>query len=238
MLTVEGLSIAFGAQRVVDDVSFDLAAGETLALVGESGSGKSLTALSALRLLPANATAAGRITVDGQDVLAAGPRALQRIRGGTAGIVFQEPMTSLNPLQRIGHQVGEAIALQRQRPRRQRLCPRHDARPHRYCVGRSGRDGVHRHRPTHLYPAGPDDRRQELPEHPRGLHLCRHARRARDVGADLGRVGGRVERSGRESVDNCVSGRPPSVVRPDAGRGARASFVSDGVVAQSGHRSR
>ena len=118
MLTVEGLSIAFGARRVVDDVSFDLAAGETLALVGESGSGKSLTALSALRLLPGNATAAGRITVNGQDVLAAGPRTLQRIRGGIAGIVFQEPMTSLNPLQRIGHQVGEAIALHGKRPAR------------------------------------------------------------------------------------------------------------------------
>ena len=111
MLGVDGLSIGFGPKRVVDDVSFTLQAGETLALVGESGSGKSLTALSVLRLLPTGATAAGRIMLDGQDVLAAGPRALQRIRGGTAGIVFQEPMTSLNPLQRIGRQVGEAMTL-------------------------------------------------------------------------------------------------------------------------------
>ncbi len=111
MLAVEGLGIGFGPKRVVDDVSFTLGAGETLALVGESGSGKSLTALSVLRLLPPGATAAGQIVLDGQDVLAVGLRALQRIRGGTAGIVFQEPMTSLNPLQRIGYQVGEAMTL-------------------------------------------------------------------------------------------------------------------------------
>ncbi len=111
MLAVEQLGIGFGPKRVVDDVSFTLAAGETLALVGESGSGKSLTALSVLRLLPAIATAAGRIALDGQDVLAASPAALQTIRGGTAGIVFQEPMTSLNPLQRIGRQVAEAMTL-------------------------------------------------------------------------------------------------------------------------------
>ena len=118
MLSVEDLTVAFGARRVVDGVSFQLEAGETLAVVGESGSGKSLTALSILRLLPAGAVASGQIVLDGRDVIAAGPRGLQAVRGGTAGIVFQEPMTSLNPLQRIGQQVAEARALHGRRPDR------------------------------------------------------------------------------------------------------------------------
>ncbi|SDD63619.1 ABC transporter ATP-binding protein [Belnapia rosea] len=112
LLSVENLSIAFGPRLVVRDVSFALHPGETLALVGESGSGKSLSALAALRLLPAAARiTGGRITLDGTDVLAAKEAALQRLRGGVAGMVFQEPMTSLNPLHGIGRQVGEAITL-------------------------------------------------------------------------------------------------------------------------------
>jgi len=118
MLSVEDLRIAFGGKPVVDGVSFALAAGETLALVGESGSGKSLTALSILRLLPPGATLSGRIALDGQHILAADARTLQRARGGVAGMVFQEPMTSLNPLQRIGRQVGEAMALHGMQPSR------------------------------------------------------------------------------------------------------------------------
>ena len=119
MLEVEALRIGFGDAAVVHGVSFALAAGETLALVGESGSGKSLTALAVLRLLPPGASASGQIALDGHDVLTAGPRALQRIRGGAAGIVFQEPMTSLNPLQRIGRQVGEAMTLHGKRATRE-----------------------------------------------------------------------------------------------------------------------
>ena len=116
MLSVESLAVAFGARPVVDGVSFRLDAGETLALVGESGSGKSLTALSILQLLPPGASCAGRILLDGQDMLGAGAAALEQARGGTAGIVFQEPMTSLNPLHRIGRQVAEAMRLHGQRP--------------------------------------------------------------------------------------------------------------------------
>ena len=118
ILAVSNLSVAFGARRVVDGVSFALHAGETLALVGESGSGKSLTALSILQLLPPGAACGGSIVLDGKPMLGADPATLRAARGGTAGIVFQEPMTSLNPLHRIGRQVGEALALHGARPAR------------------------------------------------------------------------------------------------------------------------
>jgi microcin C transport system ATP-binding protein len=111
LLRVENLTIRFGAHAVVDGVSFTLDRGETLALVGESGSGKSLTALSVLGLLPPGAAAGGSVRLDGVDVPQAAPNALRRLRGGVAGIVFQEPMTSLNPLHRVGRQVAEAAAL-------------------------------------------------------------------------------------------------------------------------------
>nr|WP_254452657.1 ABC transporter ATP-binding protein [Roseicella sp. DB1501] len=114
MLAVEDLSIAFGSRRVVRNVSFTVAPGETLALVGESGSGKSVTALATLRLLPPGGrTPTGRIRLDGTEVLQADERRLRQLRGGTAGIVFQEPMTSLNPLHSIARQVGEAVTLHR-----------------------------------------------------------------------------------------------------------------------------
>ena len=111
LVEVSGLNVAFGARRVVEDVSFSLARGETLALVGESGSGKSSIALALLRLLAPGAVTTGRVTLDGVDALAAPERAMRRLRGGVAGMVFQEPMTSLNPLTRIGRQVAEAVTL-------------------------------------------------------------------------------------------------------------------------------
>ncbi len=111
LLSVEDLSVTFGTRRVVDGVSFTLDRGETLALVGESGSGKSMTALSLLQLLPPGGRATGRILLDGQSVIGAPESELRRLRGGAAGIVFQEPMTSLNPLTRIGRQVAEAVKL-------------------------------------------------------------------------------------------------------------------------------
>jgi microcin C transport system ATP-binding protein len=119
LVVVENLSVAFGDRCVVDSVSFSLDRGETLALVGESGSGKSLTALSLLQLLPRGGTnPTGRIRLDGIDMIGARPAALHRARGELAGIVFQEPMTSLNPLQRIGRQVAEAVILHRSLPAR------------------------------------------------------------------------------------------------------------------------
>ena len=111
LVEVQNLQVFFEARRVVNGVSFALDRGETLALVGESGSGKSLTALSLLQLLPSGARCDGTVTLDGQPVIGAPNRKLRRLRGGIAGMVFQEPMTSLNPLGRIGRQVAEAIQL-------------------------------------------------------------------------------------------------------------------------------
>src|SRR5215472_4182952 len=117
LVEVKNLSVAFGAKRVVDGVSFTLDRGETLALVGESGSGKSVTALSLLQLLPSGgANPTGSILLDRRQMVGAEPSALHRARGEVAGIVFQEPMTSLNPLHRIGRQIGEAITLHRRVP--------------------------------------------------------------------------------------------------------------------------
>ena len=116
LVTVENLNVAFGPRHVVRDVGFTIAPGEVLALVGESGSGKSLTALSLLQLLPPGAACTGQAVLDGQQVIGAPPRALRRLRGGVAGMVFQEPTNSLNPLARIGAQVAEAITLHRRLP--------------------------------------------------------------------------------------------------------------------------
>ncbi|HVP28644.1 MAG TPA: ABC transporter ATP-binding protein [Myxococcota bacterium] len=117
VLQVEDLAIGFhgreGAVRVVDGVSFALEAGETVALVGESGCGKSVTALSLLRLLPAPAghVERGRILVDGEDLAVASEARLRTLRGGTISMVFQEPMTSLNPVFPVGDQVAEALVV-------------------------------------------------------------------------------------------------------------------------------
>jgi microcin C transport system ATP-binding protein len=112
LLTVRGLSLAAAGKTLVDNISFSVAAGETLAIVGESGSGKTLSALSVLDLLPPGISRpAGDVTLDGVDVTRADAKTLQKLRGGTAGMIFQEPMSSLNPLQRIGKQIAEAMRL-------------------------------------------------------------------------------------------------------------------------------
>ncbi|MGU2528297.1 ATP-binding cassette domain-containing protein, partial [Pseudomonas aeruginosa] len=100
LLRVENLSVAYGDTQVVKGIDFSLRAGETLALVGESGSGKSQTAHALLRLLPGAARLGGSVRLDGEELLALSPQALLTIRGQRIGMVFQEPMTSLNPLQR------------------------------------------------------------------------------------------------------------------------------------------
>jgi peptide/nickel transport system ATP-binding protein len=94
----------------VDGLSFTLERGNTLCIAGESGSGKSLTALSLMRLLgPGLRIAAGRALLDGQDLLKLTPEQMRQVRGGRLGMIFQEPMTSLNPIQTVGRQLGEAI---------------------------------------------------------------------------------------------------------------------------------
>ncbi len=111
LLAVEELRIGFAgaATPAVDGISFAVPAGETLGLVGESGSGKSLTALALLGLLPPEARCTGRIRFDGSELLGASEAAMRRRRGREIAMIFQEPMTALNPVMRVGAQVAEAI---------------------------------------------------------------------------------------------------------------------------------
>ncbi|NVO14213.1 MAG: ABC transporter ATP-binding protein [Rhodoplanes sp.] len=119
LLSVRDLSVSFrqGARDIlaVDRVSFDVGKGETLALVGESGSGKSVTALSVMKLLPYPAAShpSGTITFKGQELIALGDSEMRRVRGDDISIVFQEPMTSLNPLHTIEKQIAEILLLHR-----------------------------------------------------------------------------------------------------------------------------
>jgi microcin C transport system ATP-binding protein len=110
LLDVRDLAIAFGGRKVVDGVSFTLERGETLALVGESGSGKTVTAQAVVRLVQ-GAELAGQILFDGRDMLTIGERELRGVRGGRITMVFQEPMTSLNPLHTLERQIAEIIML-------------------------------------------------------------------------------------------------------------------------------
>jgi len=108
LLEIDKLCVNFGPSRVVDHVSFAVDAGEKFALVGESGSGKSVTALSVLRLIE-SATYEGAIRFEGSDLLAKSERQMRGIRGRDIAMIFQEPMTALNPLYTIGNQIGEVL---------------------------------------------------------------------------------------------------------------------------------
>ena len=116
LLEVDHLSVVFDAAGgpvvAVDDVSFSIAAGETLGLVGESGSGKSVTAFSILRLLPpAGRITSGRVLFQGRDLLILSEREMRAVRGAGISLIFQEPMTALNPVMRIGDQIAEALTV-------------------------------------------------------------------------------------------------------------------------------
>lgn len=111
LLEIEGLGVSIGNVTVLEDVSFAVGKGEIVGVIGESGSGKSMTALSVMQLLPKGARCSGRVTLAGQDVLAMRERDLCRLRGKAVGMVFQEPMTALNPLQTIGDQVAETVLI-------------------------------------------------------------------------------------------------------------------------------
>ncbi len=109
LLEIENLSLSIGAVPVLNDVDLSVGQGEIVALVGESGSGKSMTALTVMQLLPHAARASGRVLFGGTDLTAASEEHMCTLRGDDIGMVFQEPMTALNPLKTIGEQVAEGI---------------------------------------------------------------------------------------------------------------------------------
>lgn len=113
LLAIENLTVSFNETRVLHGVEFSIRKGEALGLVGESGSGKSVTWLAALGLLPATARVAGRVLLDGKDMLGAPANELDRIRGRRIAMIFQDPASALNPVLTIRRQLSEALALHR-----------------------------------------------------------------------------------------------------------------------------
>ena len=113
MISVEKLTVTFpgrhGPLPAAHDVSFSIARGEVLALVGESGSGKSVTSLAIMRLLPPQARASGSIRLEGKELLQLPEEQMRQVRGARIAMIFQEPMTALNPVMRVGDQVAEAV---------------------------------------------------------------------------------------------------------------------------------
>ena len=117
LLDVHNLSVQLQTQRgpakAVRELSFSLEKGQTLGLIGESGCGKSITAMALMGLLPERALTSGSIAFDGQELVGLPDAAMRRLRGNRIGMIFQEPMTALNPVHTIGHQVAEPLMLHR-----------------------------------------------------------------------------------------------------------------------------
>lgn len=111
LIRVENLSLDIHGTPILRDVSFDIAPGRVFGLVGESGSGKSMTSLALMKLLPDGATRAGRALMDGRDLFALDEGAMCGLRGNEIGMIFQEPMTALNPVRTIGDQVAETLVI-------------------------------------------------------------------------------------------------------------------------------
>jgi peptide/nickel transport system ATP-binding protein len=109
LLDVRDLSVGFGGQEAVRGISFGIGAGETLGLVGESGSGKSAASLAVMGLLPSAARVGGAIEFDGVNLLGLPEEAMRRRRGREIAMIFQEPMTALNPVMAVGEQIAEAV---------------------------------------------------------------------------------------------------------------------------------
>ena len=109
VLAIENLTVRAGEAELVSGVSLSIGPGERWGLIGESGSGKSLTALASIGLLPPALSASGSVLLDGQPVIGQPDRALTRLRGQAAAVVFQEPLTALDPLMRLGRQTAEPI---------------------------------------------------------------------------------------------------------------------------------
>lgn len=110
-ITLDKLSLNIAGQHILHDVSFSIAAGEIFGLVGESGSGKSMTALSVMGLLPKGAQCSGSVALEGRNLLEIPERRMRALRGARMSMIFQEPMTALNPLRSIGDQVAETVRL-------------------------------------------------------------------------------------------------------------------------------
>ncbi len=111
MISLKDLNLSIHRLPILKDVSFDIAQGQIFGLVGESGSGKSMTALALMQLLPQGFTASGQVMVDGTDVLSLSEAEMCALRGNEIGMIFQEPMTALNPVQTIGDQVAETLLI-------------------------------------------------------------------------------------------------------------------------------
>ncbi|WP_298858593.1 dipeptide ABC transporter ATP-binding protein [uncultured Sulfitobacter sp.] len=121
LLSVQNLNLSIHSYSILRNISFDILEGEIVAITGESGSGKSMTALATMQLLPRGTTSQGHIMLDGKDLLALSESDLCALRGNDIGMVFQEPMTALNPVKTIGDQVAETILIHKQTTKAQAL---------------------------------------------------------------------------------------------------------------------
>lgn len=150
LLSIEGLTVDFPTARVVDEVSFSIERGHTLGVVGESGSGKSMTALSVMGLLSKTASVSGSIRLQGEELLGRSERSLQQVRGNRVGMIFQDPLSSLNPYLTVGFQIAEAYLAHRRASRKEarkvaieamervripEAAQRHDDFPHQFSGG-------------------------------------------------------------------------------------------------------